>query len=674
MPPYVKQSWANGIVGGTPVSAARLAYIESGIEAAMTAALEALAGIGSGGDGLTPGLDNTGIGDNAAVANAAIAAMPGVSDSFDPRGGGKIKFGSGIYRLEAPITGRSNIVIEGQGASTILLVDGDFPAIIFESPDSWGMQNWAVRNLVIMVNGVTTDDDGSCANGSPGITMPTYTFTAEDVGKDVLLVDPSAGYAIRARSRIASVSPPHSATLEGNCTGSSVGTLRATISWHDAGGVHALAFAPSVGGHVGATVENVMVLAEGGNVPIYGTPNEAFIFDFFIECSTYNLFVVGAREGMQLLSATNATTLHGTILRTCETGLQIPDNASPVFKGGAIEGCTVAGAVTSGTPEFHGFHFENDAGSGVPDLIHNSNGGTCSLFGGESVWIKVGDTTAYSKLNAFSHLNRFQIQAYTNAFVTVVGGDVAQVDDTTGGIYQFFNAGGGLTATVKSTSLPLITGNPNTLGPFVNTVSGVEPDGLAFLEPANNRLWVKSEGIYKYVTLAVLPVSISDNFNRANNPSSLGVTSTGASAWVDKLGTWGIISNTAYCSTHAGSDVTVVNCGAADCTVSVDLPVAGNGGLIFRYVDASNYFVVSNGGQSIDKFTAGVLSNVLGYYAVGSNGDNIEVVLAGSSITLNRNGVLLGNFTDTDHLTATQHGLANNSSTTARFDNFEITL
>lgn len=44
---YTKQTWANDAVGGTPMSAARLTYMETGIEAAAAAADQAASDAGN---------------------------------------------------------------------------------------------------------------------------------------------------------------------------------------------------------------------------------------------------------------------------------------------------------------------------------------------------------------------------------------------------------------------------------------------------------------------------------------------------------------------------------------------------------------------------------------------------------------------------------------------------
>ena len=168
-------------------------------------------------------------------------------------------------------------------------------------------------------------------------------------------------------------------------------------------------------------------------------------------------------------------------------------------------------------------------------------------------------------------------------------------------------------------------------------------------------------------------VKVGDTFERANSDHGLGKADTGQ-PWTEEAGGWGIDANRAYCAHHVGFDVAIVDSSVSDCTVGVDLPVAGGGGLAFRYIDRDNCFLVVNGGQSIVRWVRGSMTMVAGYFPPGSDGDHVEVALNGSSITLRRNGKTITSLSDPTHQTATKHGLANISNTRARFDKFFVAV
>lgn len=176
-------------------------------------------------------------------------------------------------------------------------------------------------------------------------------------------------------------------------------------------------------------------------------------------------------------------------------------------------------------------------------------------------------------------------------------------------------------------------------------------------------------------------VSLSDDFNRADNAASMGSTSGGGVAWSALRGTWGIASNQGYTATPNGSatDIAVVETGVADGTVTVTLPTApttpSECGLTFRAVDISNWFVVQSAGTALK-----VYRNVAGTVTeIGSaasqrpaSGDTLSVVMSGTSIVVKRNGSTVISLTDSAHTAATKHGL-NNYQTGTRFDSFDFT-
>lgn len=163
-------------------------------------------------------------------------------------------------------------------------------------------------------------------------------------------------------------------------------------------------------------------------------------------------------------------------------------------------------------------------------------------------------------------------------------------------------------------------------------------------------------------------VYVADTFDRADNASSMGSTSTGSAAWTSLVGTWGIQSNRAYISAgvSALTCLASVECGIADGTISTTIATAtstSNSGLTFRVTDVNNLYVLEGGNGST---TAKIYKRVSGTFTqiaesagnVHFNaGDVISVVLSGSSIIAKQNGTTIVSVTDSTHLTQTKHGL-----------------
>lgn len=171
----------------------------------------------------------------------------------------------------------------------------------------------------------------------------------------------------------------------------------------------------------------------------------------------------------------------------------------------------------------------------------------------------------------------------------------------------------------------------------------------------------------------------SDTFDRSNSSSALGTPSDGGSAWVAAAGTWGINSNLGYCAVDGGGwNLAYLESSEADGTVSVVFSTASFAALLFRYTDASNHWrVFSAGGDLyVEKVVSGTPSNPLGSAAssAGGNGVTISVELSGSGIVVKSNGTTTHSGTDSDHATATKHGIGayTNNATGVRFNNFSF--
>lgn len=118
MPAYVKQTWANGVIGATPLSAARLNHIEDGIEEASLSILN-VKNFGAQGNNETD--------DTASIQNAI--------DTIYAAGGGLLYFPAGIYRCFSGITYRSKITYQGSHqAASVLFWPSDLGA------DTFGME------------------------------------------------------------------------------------------------------------------------------------------------------------------------------------------------------------------------------------------------------------------------------------------------------------------------------------------------------------------------------------------------------------------------------------------------------------------------------------------------------------------------------------------------------
>lgn len=169
-------------------------------------------------------------------------------------------------------------------------------------------------------------------------------------------------------------------------------------------------------------------------------------------------------------------------------------------------------------------------------------------------------------------------------------------------------------------------------------------------------------------------VSITDSFNRASSATIMGNTDTGET-WTVLSGTWGISSNTAYCSVAGvGQSHVVVDSGVSDCTITVTMSALDDGGLCFRAIDDNNLFVMAaNAGAAIVyRRTSGGFTAIMSPATTFTAGDVTQIVLSGTSIVWNKNGSLIASTTDSQGLTATQHGLRSYFNGT-RFDDFSIT-
>lgn len=200
--------------------------------------------------------------------------------------------------------------------------------------------------------------------------------------------------------------------------------------------------------------------------------------------------------------------------------------------------------------------------------------------------------------------------------------------------------------------------------------------------------------IQSAINFTTLGTGATDNFNRTNSATSLGAATTGQAYTIPTSGSvFGISSNTAYLSTLAATNIAYLDAGVSNCTVNTDIVVASNtsnnsyrtDGIVFRYTDASNYWILQESWRpgfdgtktiTLNKIVAGVSS------AVGAAANltasaftiSLKVVLSGSSISYYAENGLIATVTDAFNSSATKHGLyavgTSGLPASPTFDNF----
>ena len=173
-----------------------------------------------------------------------------------------------------------------------------------------------------------------------------------------------------------------------------------------------------------------------------------------------------------------------------------------------------------------------------------------------------------------------------------------------------------------------------------------------------------------------------DNFDRANNATTLG-TSTSGHSWVaHNSSVWGVTGNQAYYVSGGTANLTyaTIESGVSDGVVSVTLSTitASQEGICFRFTSAQNTWVLypdpTNSRYVMFKNVGGAQTIMWTGGPAPANGDVVDVLLSDSDITPRINGVLYPTVTDGSHLTATSHGLFNLNASGAlgRYNNFSV--
>lgn len=173
----------------------------------------------------------------------------------------------------------------------------------------------------------------------------------------------------------------------------------------------------------------------------------------------------------------------------------------------------------------------------------------------------------------------------------------------------------------------------------------------------------------------------SDTFNRANG--ALGDLETGQT-W-SLTGTWQIQNNRAVVTATSGNnDYALVDViGGSDGTMLLDIAADERFcSAVFRYVDGNNFWFMQVdqvlAQTKLFKLVAGVATelDMVSEGFVAGTPNTYEIVLAGSSIVINRDGVEIFNVTDSDLSTGHIHGMRTygGANLGGYFDNFHFTI
>ena len=178
---------------------------------------------------------------------------------------------------------------------------------------------------------------------------------------------------------------------------------------------------------------------------------------------------------------------------------------------------------------------------------------------------------------------------------------------------------------------------------------------------------------------------VADDFNRADNASSLGSTSTGSVAWVPYGATWGISSNQAYRTALTNNEpVALIPTSTPEGKVGAAVTVpAGDyvGGVAARASDANNFlaFVADSGRVQLMKKVSGTLTSMWssGFSTYpGGTTYFLEMTCTGDTIECRVDGVLVHTETTTIHNALTGFGLAGSyytaGSNNVRWDDFDL--
>lgn len=239
----------------------------------------------------------------------------------------------------------------------------------------------------------------------------------------------------------------------------------------------------------------------------------------------------------------------------------------------------------------------------------------------------------------------------------------------------------GSVVTVASNVVPGATITWSSLQPSIATVDSVTgvvtpvAAGLATIRATY--LGLHTDTVVTVVGSAGPVTLVSDTFNRADNPASLGVADSGQT-WNALRGTWSTLANTGRCAVaNAGDNLAVIDSTKSDVTISVAFSTYADGnGIAFRCSGSADYlFADADAGRTtyVYKVVGGAFTFLGNSAALVSNPGSLQVITSGTSIIVKADGVQILSLTESFNQTATQHGLWTNGSVTAsRFENLTV--
>lgn len=167
---------------------------------------------------------------------------------------------------------------------------------------------------------------------------------------------------------------------------------------------------------------------------------------------------------------------------------------------------------------------------------------------------------------------------------------------------------------------------------------------------------------------------VQDTFTRAN-ASVLGTSDSGH-VWTAHTGTWGIDTNKAKLVTQSGDSLATVDAGVSDFDMSCVITRQGAPGIVFRFVDTSNWllWMFNSTQMQIWRRQAGSYSQLNAFNASLTAGGiyTFRVTGVGTTITTYLDGVQLQQITTSLFTTATRYGLRQNDTAAARYDDFTV--
>lgn len=199
--------------------------------------------------------------------------------------------------------------------------------------------------------------------------------------------------------------------------------------------------------------------------------------------------------------------------------------------------------------------------------------------------------------------------------------------------------------------------------------------------PANDGYPLIGQAVANFIapTPALIPaaptVYAADQFNRADNASP-GNTSVGNFAWNPRTASWTIAGKLLHVNTTFETDC-VADDGQANGSIAGTLltdPATYDGGMVFRYQDSNNFWLVwiqgGSGGAlkySLMKKSGGAFTTVATSTVAPKPRDTIKVKLNGWGIRVHINGAEVFNVVDSYFNGATKHGFWASGTAVADF-------